>query len=663
MLRILILGTGCLLVVACSETDTTLPSMDASVDMFVPADAAPDANQECARDSEGRCQVITWTDGTTFIHPTDHHTTFVHENGDGAYLYVAGGFHVIDEAPQTVYDSLTRAPIAADGSLGAWENVLTFDQTFAFHAQAQTADRVYLMGGTSLDAEGPFAIADVTILELNEVGAVRARPGRSLNVARVHGTAEVIGNTLYLVGGTSEGGFIQNTTLVSQLDANGTNGPWTEGPALPNARTHHAAVVHDGRIYLFGGFTHGDMPVSEVWRSVHDSSGVLTSWETVGMMDEAPWTASAFVYNDSVYIVGGGYGLQLPNVAFLDRVRRAPFLLDGHVGAFEDVANPLPLGRSHTHQTPTFGNHIYSVGGRHDVAAPTSINNVFVGSIDEVMIPVDGGVPDSGVDAGPSESAVAAGMRAALATVRVATVLCDCAPSAFGFPTTETCQAAAGAAPPPQFAACRDAGNLAGSEELARGRSCFADAAQNSADCFEALVGCGTSGLNNCIDLFLAESGACFISEAGYTTHDAAIAMCAADTVVGTAPDGCNESLTASSATGTAVFSGNTFEMGDHRAGSCGGEGGADIAFRWDAPTTHNYKVTAVPEASFLSTVYVLDGSCAGTELACDASDGAFVAAPSVTFAAVEGHSYYFIVDGSRPHAFGPVHLDIETVP
>lgn len=663
MLRTLVLSVGCLLVVACSETDTTLPTMDASVDMFIPTDAAADANQECARDTEGRCQVITWTDGPSFIHPTDHHTTFVHENADGAYLYVAGGLYVIDEAPQTLYDTLTRAPIAADGSLGAWEYVLSFEKAFGFHGQAQTADRVYLMGGTSLDSEGPFAIPDVTILELNEAGGVRARPGRSLNVARVHATAQVLGSTLYLVGGTSEGGLIQSTTLVSQLDANGTNGPWTEGPALPSGRTHHAAVVHDGRIYLFGGLTHGDMPVSEVWRSVHDTNGVLTGWETVGTMDEAPWTASAFVYNDSVYLVGGGYGLQRPNVEFLDRVRRAPFLLDGHVGAFEDVANPLPIGRSHDHQTPTFGNHIYSVGGRHDVEAPTSINNVFIGSIEEVMIPVDAGVPDSGVDAGPAESAVAAGMRGALAAVRVGAVLCDCAPSALGFPTTETCQAAAGTTPLERYATCRDAGNLAGSDELARGRSCFADATEHSADCFEAVAGCGTSGLNNCIDLFQAESGACFISEAGYTTYDAAIAMCAADTIVGTAADQCGESLTASSATGTAVFSGNTFEMGEHRAGSCGGAGAADIAFRWDAPTTHNYKITAVPEAPFFSTLYVQDGSCSGTELACDSSAGAFVAAPSVTFAAVEGHSYYIIVDGSRPHAFGPVHLDIATAP
>lgn len=656
---------GFLAVAACGENTPPTNGMDASVDDAAVGDGAPDAPMECARDEMGRCMVVEWSNGPSVPTPIDHHTTFVHEHEDGAYVYVAGGFYVIDEETQSLSDQLMRAPIHDDGTLGEWSNVLTLPAALGFHGQAETHDRVYLMAGTTIVDGEPGLVDDVRIVEMTESTGVRVRRGRSLGVARVHATGHVLGNRLYLVGGSSEGGIYQQTTLVSDLDENGTNGAWREAAVLPAPRTHHSGLVHDGHIYLIGGLTTGSRAENEVWRSVNTRDGEVTGWEVVGDMDEAPWTASAFEYNNYVYIVGGGHELSLPGVSFVDRVRRAPFLLDGSVGAFEDVAAPLPIARSHCHQTPVYNGHIYSVGGRRDINAPTSINNVFVGTINEVMVDVDAGVVDAGadsgpeVDAGPLLSPAEAALSADADHASIFAVLCECAPDALGFMDESECMGLATPFPP-ETLACRDAGHAVASEAVAELRRCIADAAATARECFESVAVCSTAALSDCIDVLNVSEEYCTVAESELDSYNEARLACAQTSIVGDALDTCVESSEGSSATGTAVFAGNTLLSGDHRDGSCAALPGApDLSYKWVAPSTGTFSIKMIPETRFAAALYVLDAGCAGAELGCDYSGSRFPIAPSVEVPATAGHVYYIVVDGLSPADFGSFHIDI----
>jgi hypothetical protein len=103
--------------------------------------------------------------------------------------------------------------------------------------------------------------------------------------------------------------------------------------------------------------------VSPVWCSQHDDAGVITGWQVAGEFPDAPWTASAFVVNDRVFIVGDGSFSSMPN-PFLDRVHQAQLYPDGGLGPFRLVLPPLLRPRAHVHQTPEHRGFVYSVGGR-----------------------------------------------------------------------------------------------------------------------------------------------------------------------------------------------------------------------------------------------------------------------------------------------------------
>lgn len=659
-----------LFITACSSESSSTPSTDASMDSETPIDGGVDAGQECARDEMGRCLVVTWTDGPTFPVQSDHHTTFVHSHSDGAYVYVAGGLYVIDEAIQSMSDQLRRAQVQEDGSLGDWTNVLSLSSERAFHGQAQSPDRVYLMGGVTMDGTEPVLVDDVDIVELTEASGVRVRSGRRLGVARVHATGHILGNHLYLVGGSSEGGTVQQTVLVSDLDEHGTNGPWRESVVLPAPRTHHAGIVHDGHIYLFGGLTTASAEVNEVWRSVNTPDGVISGWETVGTMSEAPWTASAFEYNNQVYIVGGGHGLPPAPTMFVDRVRRAPLLLDGSVGEFEDVAAPLPMRRSHCHQTPVYNGHIYAVGGRHDENAPTSIDNVYIGAINEVMMDTDAGVPDASTDAGPPITDAGPGLTAAEAIAQtdvhhlaIYDFLCGCVPTALGFEDEAECRAVS-MPYSDEFVACRDSANALANPAMTLYRRCAEEAAAAGQACFDALTTCSTDGLRGCLDELNVAEDFCYVAPADFATVNEARRECAAATIVGDAADTCSDAAGGSSAVGSAVFHGDTRQAGDHRNGSCAEENAAaDVTFKWVAPSAGSFTVELVPESRFTGLLYVLDGTCAGAELGCTSTGIRFPYTAELNFTAVAGNTYNVVVDGFSNSDTGTFHINVTPTP
>ena len=71
-------------------------------------------------------------------------------------------------------------------------------------------------------------------------------------------------------------------------------------------------------------------------------------------------THSAFVRDGALWVVGGVED----NARFCELVWRAPRGRGGSLGAWSQVAQPLPFGRGHVHVTPVIGGRVYSIGGR-----------------------------------------------------------------------------------------------------------------------------------------------------------------------------------------------------------------------------------------------------------------------------------------------------------
>ncbi len=348
------------------EPDAGLPPPDAGT-----LDAGP------ACDRTATCSVA-WTEPAHYPVVVDHHTSFVHSSSAGTYLYVVGGVSNSGDVIHAIYDTLRRAKIAADGSLGAWENAGTLPLQLGFHTQAKARNHVYLIAGASMDAMGPFASGKVVVGTIDNDGNVTWKLGSPLTEADIHGTAAILGDKLYLIGGTASAPKAK--VMVSTLGADGVNGAWSTSPvSLPQPRSHHAALVHEGRIFLFGGFDENLSPLDEVLRSEHDASGALTGWVVAGNLPSAPWTAAVSQWGESVFVIGGGEG-GASNEHFVDRVRRARFYENNTLQPFVDVT-PLPVARSHVHFAPIHEGRIYSVGGRLMPSA-NSMDRVFIGAFE-----------------------------------------------------------------------------------------------------------------------------------------------------------------------------------------------------------------------------------------------------------------------------------------
>lgn len=367
-----------------------LPAVDAMPDLDPPDDAGaepdmqPDAAPDAAPGCEPDCPLIEWAEGPSLGRASDHHTTAVLAGADGAALYVLGGISTDARGGiAAMSDRIQRATIDADGMPAAFTDHGALPFPLAFHGQAIGPDVLHLTAGVRMGIGGPAGSA--AIVAVPYAGAALGEPvlcDEALPEGVVHPTAERIGDRLYVIGGTRQNPV--DGVWTAEIGPDGCPLPFAAAAALPEPRSHHASAVVDGRILVLGGFGPGQFPRTDILASVHDADGAVVDWEAVGTLDPAPWTASAVVDGDWLWLIGGGEGSGFA-ADFVDTVRRAP-LLDGLPGAFEAVQAPLPIARSHVHQTPLFDGRIYSVAGRifmDDGITMTSTDRTFVGELRE----------------------------------------------------------------------------------------------------------------------------------------------------------------------------------------------------------------------------------------------------------------------------------------
>jgi len=373
-------------VAADSSVDTAIDSADTALDTAV-SDTASEvdgAHEACAPGSAD-CDSIQWAEVEAFPHASDHHVTFVHTSDAGTYLYIAGGA-TSKQPALDIWPEVWRARIDASHLLGAWEAEAPLPAPLAFQGLSQNNVAVYLLSGVTEDADGPAATNVAYIGRFDDGGHLAWTTTTSLPAGvRVHPTAHYLYGTggehpdrVVVVGGTSDVPLA--SVIYAEVQANGDLGAWKATADLPAPRSHHAGIVKEGRIWIFGGFTTDNVTVPKILRSIPATTGGIKGWEVAGTLADPPWTHAASLYEDGVFLVGGGQGGP-GQERYIDRIRFARWDADGALGDFVDVEKSLPVARSHVHQTPIFDGYLYTVGGR-VMPSGNSIARAFVGYID-----------------------------------------------------------------------------------------------------------------------------------------------------------------------------------------------------------------------------------------------------------------------------------------
>jgi len=301
--------------------------------------------------------VLDWAPADSLETGRDHHVVFITRTGAGDWLHVVGG-----NTYRKLLADTWRARIGRDGALGPWQSSTPLPAPRGGLAVAVNGGAVVLTGGQLADPRLRNT-TEVYVATLGADGAPGAwTPAAPLPGRRYHHASVYANGFVYVTGGQDSS---RSTATVwrAPLSPDGTLGAWTALPDMPKARSHHAALVHDGALYLIAGLNGNPAGANEQLRDVVRApirkDGSLGGWTTLSQMDSAYATHSAFVHGRYLYVAGGVEN----NARFVDAVHRAALRRDGTLGPWEAVVPGLPNARAHVHQTPLLGDRVYSVAG------------------------------------------------------------------------------------------------------------------------------------------------------------------------------------------------------------------------------------------------------------------------------------------------------------
>ena len=174
--------------------------------------------------------------------------------------------------------------------------------------------------------------------------------GENMSERRNEVTAVVLNGKIYAIGGEDKasGGGQKNTVEVYDI----AKAKWVNDTApMPLPLDHTASAVHDGKIYVVGGFLKHKVPTDKVF--IYDPQ--KNQWQEGKSLPSSIGAAlNAQFINGILYVVGGLNSSDVPvntNYAF-----------DPKTNTWSTKA-PMPTARQHL-QTAVVDGKLYALGGR-----------------------------------------------------------------------------------------------------------------------------------------------------------------------------------------------------------------------------------------------------------------------------------------------------------
>ncbi|PHS28279.1 MAG: hypothetical protein COA84_01915 [Robiginitomaculum sp.] len=203
----------------------------------------------------------------------------------GGKLYAAGGYAADTNGHPT--ERMWEFDPINDG----WVQGPSMPSARANFALVAAAGKLYAFGGTGPDAEKAFVYSP----QKRQWHILEQGLSDSRDLAAV-----ALGQNIYVIGG----GPAANPTAVVHIFDTSTNS-WTQGPAMPSARSGHAVTVFKGEIHVLGGRSGGrGVSLSDHW--VLDIE--VGQWTQAEPMPAPRTGAKAVTLGEAIYLIGGGAG-------------------------------------------------------------------------------------------------------------------------------------------------------------------------------------------------------------------------------------------------------------------------------------------------------------------------------------------------------------------
>ena len=242
---------------------TTLPSAAATGEVTIKTATGTSApiTLTLASNSQFSPSTIQWTKTSTMpVGVSGHAATVATVQGATSavnFVYVTGGADSTN-APRT---SVWSASVLAGGQIGAWTTTSPLPAGRAFHAsvvatpfnsRVKGTGFLYVLGGAT-DAAGTPA-GEIYRAPLAADGSVGAWETLGTLPAALHSmNAVIFRGEIYVAGGSTTGNAPVATVYRARLDSLGAIGAWQTLAPLPSARTYHGLTQFGGYLYVFGG--------------------------------------------------------------------------------------------------------------------------------------------------------------------------------------------------------------------------------------------------------------------------------------------------------------------------------------------------------------------------------------------------------------------------
>jgi hypothetical protein len=184
-----------------------------------------------------------------------------------------------------------------------------------------------------------------------------------LPAARTDGVGAVLGQ-VYVYAGGSDGTKAVADTYLSKTVGSGNFDKWTQGPALPEARSGAASAVIGNTLFVIGGFGPDGKPTSTVYSLTVGNEGTVGEWQTLDAAAlPAPRAgASAVTVSDGLVVMGGVDETGTPTRTVWKNGIDA-------TGKAKPWADQAPLVEANADGFAAHvGEFIYLIGGRSDTA-------------------------------------------------------------------------------------------------------------------------------------------------------------------------------------------------------------------------------------------------------------------------------------------------------
>jgi N-acetylneuraminic acid mutarotase len=330
------LSLAALLLAGCDGSTTTTPPPGPIAGMSPPATPPPV--------TQGRWEALPDMPGPTRTYPG--------VAAVGTQLFVVAGFsRKIGTTTTNVYDTVT----AFDTRAGTWSTLDPVPRAIMGPNVAGMNGKLYVLGGFGETSAYAYdvahrtwaAVAPVPVTLGHGVAAIGlsgtkillgggAQPGQSANnlntgmrvrnvlsydtatdqwaqlpdlaLARGYAMGAVVGNTFWVIGGSSD---FARTDEVVGLDL--ATSQWTDGAPPPLTLSSAGATVLDGRVYVMGGVATGSGAIAPLTMVFDPTQPGDMAWQTVAPLNTPRFATGAAAIDGRIYFPGG-IALVAPNV-------------------------------------------------------------------------------------------------------------------------------------------------------------------------------------------------------------------------------------------------------------------------------------------------------------------------------------------------------------